>query len=68
MNYENVDKVKMLLEDIRRASGINHAEAERMPEAKPGFLGVRLPSPVVGRIHGSLFDKTGPEGLGNAKD
>ena len=54
--------------DIRHASGINHVEAERIPEATPGFSGARLPLPVMGHVHGDLFDKTGPEGLGNAND
>ena len=60
--------MKILLEDIRLASGINDVEADWALEAVPGFLGARLPSPVMGRTHGAQFCKSGPERLGNAKD
>ena len=60
--------MKMLREDIRLAIGINHLEAERALEAMLGFLGARLPSPVLGRIHGALFYFISSRGLGNAND
>jgi hypothetical protein len=68
MNFKKVDQLKMLIDDIRLASGIIHVEAERVLEAVSGLLGARLPSPVVECFHGAPIDKCGPEGLGNANN
>ena len=68
MNYENTNQMKVLLEDIRLASGIDQREAEQALEVVLGFLSARLPSPVMGRIRDVLFESAGSRGLGNAKD
>jgi hypothetical protein len=66
MKYETVRQMKILLEDIRLASGINQLEAERALGTVLGFLSSRLPSPVIGRIYGALSEDTESKRLGNA--
>lgn len=58
--------MKALLENIRRASGINQMEAEQALGAVLSFLSARLPSPVMGRIRDALSQNGTAKELDNA--
>lgn len=48
--------MKMLIDDIRLTSGISRPQAENALDTVLRFLGARLPSPVMGRIHYALAE------------
>jgi hypothetical protein len=53
--------MNMLVNDISRTSRISADQAKLALGTVMSFLGARLPSPVMGRIHEAL----GSEGAGN---
>jgi hypothetical protein len=65
MKNETASAMNMLLEDIQKASGVDQVKAELALGAILGFLGARLPSPVMGRIKEALLNGTEIKHLGN---
>lgn len=68
MEYETATDMNMILEDIRRASGVDQLKAEQALGAMLSFLGSRLPSPVMGRIKEALSGGQDIEKLGNRQE
>lgn len=68
MKNETASAMNMLLEDIQKASGVDQVKAELALGAILGFLGARLPSPVMGRIKEALLNGTESKDLGNAQE
>jgi hypothetical protein len=64
MRNETASAMNMLLEDIQKASGVDQVKAELAVGAILGFLGARLPSPVMGRIKEALLNGTETDDLG----
>jgi hypothetical protein len=58
--------MKTLLENIRRATGIDQIQAEQALGAVLSFLSARLPSPVMGRIRDALSQNGTTKELDNA--
>jgi hypothetical protein len=49
-----------MLDEIQAVTGASRPQAERAVQAMLGFLGARLPSPIMGRIREALSeDETG---------
>jgi hypothetical protein len=68
MENETALAMSMLLEDIRKASGVDLLKAELALGVMLGFLGSRLPSPVMGRIKNALLNGTETKDLGNTHE
>jgi hypothetical protein len=67
MEKEPVTSMKMLLEEVRKASDVDQLKAEQAVSAMMGFLGARLPSPIMGRIKEALCHADDLCQLGNDK-
>jgi hypothetical protein len=68
MKNETATAMNMLLENIQKASGVDQVEAELAVGAMLGFLGARLPSPVMGRIKEALLNGTETDDLGKSHE
>ncbi len=68
MKNETATTMKMLIEDITKASGVDCLKAELALGAMLGFLGSRLPSPIMGRIREAISNGSDDKDLGNSSN
>ncbi len=54
--------MKTILDEIQALTGASRPQAERAVQVVLGFLGARLPSPVMGRIREALSEDETREG------
>jgi hypothetical protein len=62
---ETQTNMKLLIDDIQKASGIDKLKAELALGAVLDFLSRQLPSPVMGRIKDVLSPRSDSKDLGN---